>query len=205
MKNVIVTIILSLAMMITLSAQDKLSERISEIKGNVDEIIIKANGEEFTFTGEDAEKLFRSMKRESKMHKMKFISGDDFEWSDDSSKKIIVFEDKDTNNKMKWIGEHGNVVVMINKDGNEEVENFIVNREDGVKKKVEVTIEDGKKMVTVTTTKDGKETIDIYENEEAEKYLDEMKSDKEIDIKIEKEGEGKKIKKIIIETEKETD
>ena len=52
--------------------------------------------------------------------------------------------------------------------------------------------------------KNGEEKTKVYEGKEADEYLEKMKSEnKDFNISIDKDNDGKKIKKIIIETEKE--
>ncbi len=66
-------------------------------------------------------------------------------------------------------------------------------------------VEDGNKKVTVTTKENGEEKTEVYEGKEAEEYLEKMDAESdEFDIMKEKEN-GKKVKKIIIETEKEVE
>ncbi len=60
-----------------------------------------------------------------------------------------------------------------------------------------------RRKLPVTTKENGEETTEVYEGEEADEYLEKMKSENDdLDIIIEKDN-GKKVKKIIIETEKE--
>ena len=80
-------------------------------------------------------------------------------------------------------------------------------RSDEIQKRINVEIKDDEKIVTVTTLKDGKENIEVYEGKAAEEYLDKMKSDEKINVNIDvdKDLKGKKIKKIIIEKEEITE
>ncbi|MFH1194140.1 MAG: hypothetical protein V1720_00430 [bacterium] len=98
---------------------------------------------------------------------------------------------------------------------------------DDTKKIVEVEVKDGAKKVTITTTEDGKEKKEIFEGEEAEKQIEKLKKESKIDIcddhmiyiqsddnckdsdetiliKL-KDGDCKKMKKIIIEKEEKKD
>ena len=76
---------------------------------------------------------------------------------------------------------------------------------DGIQKKVKVEIENGEKKVTVTTKENGEETTEVYEGDDAEEYIEKMKAENdEFNIEIKSDSNGKKVKKIIIETEKET-
>ena len=54
------------------------------------------------------------------------------------------------------------------------------------------------------TKENGEEKTEVYEGKEADEYIEKMKSEnKDFDISIDKDNDGKKVKKIIIETEKE--
>ena len=69
---------------------------------------------------------------------------------------------------------------------------------------MKIEVEDGNKKVTVTTRENGEEKTEVYEGTEAEEYIEKMKAENDdFDISIESKTDGKKVKKIIIETEKE--
>ena len=193
MKIKFTLFILSLFCLLTIGhstmAQNDLEDQLNEIDGGVDKITISSNGEEYIFEGAEAQKLFK---------KMKSSKSKSFVWntSDDGSmKKKIVIVDTD--------GEKD----VIEIDGDDDV--FIVRTDKdfdsidcGMTKKVKVEVEDGSKKVTVTTNENGEETTEVYEGEEADEYLETMKSENDdLDIIIEKDND-KKVKKIIIETEK---
>ena len=73
-----------------------------------------------------------------------------------------------------------------------------------MRKKVKVEIENGNKKVTVTTNENGEQNTEVYEGKEADEYIEKLKSEhKDISISIDEDKDGKKVKKIIIETEKE--
>jgi hypothetical protein len=175
-------------------AQGELDEKINKINGTVDKVTIISDGQEYVFEGDEAEQLFKKMK-----HK----SSHSFVWntSDDSSKKKKI--------------------IMLNTDGTEEVmeiesgddDVFILKTDrdidtisDGIQKKVKVEIENGNKKVTVTTKGNGEEKTEFYEGKEAEDYIEKMKAEnKDFTISIDENKDGKKVKKIIIETEKEVE
>ena len=52
------------------SAKNELSEKIKNIKGDIEKITITAGGEEYTFTDEEAEELFKKLKA---MNSKKFM------------------------------------------------------------------------------------------------------------------------------------
>jgi len=171
-------------------AQNDLEDQINKINGNVDKITITSGGQEYTFEGKDAEKLFK---------KMKSTKSKSFVWntSNDSKNKkvIILYSDSDEDAIEIESGDEDVFIIKTGKD--------LDDVDEGMSKKVKVEIENGNKKVTVTTNENGEETIEVYEGDEADEYLEKMKSDNDdLDIIIEKDN-GKKVKKIIIETEKE--
>jgi hypothetical protein len=116
---------------------------------------------------------------------------------DSLNKKIVIknLSDEDSDN---------DVLVFINENGDSDT---LSNNIDKVEKKVMVTDNDGKKVVTVTSKENGKENIEVFEGKAADEYLDKMKDEKGIDIKVDvdKDSKHKKIKKIIIEKEEYTE
>lgn len=195
MKLKFTLFILSLFYLLTLGdstkAQNDLEDQINKIDGTVDKIIISSDGNEYIFEGKDAEKLFK---------KMKSTKSKSFVWntSDDKKKKKVIIIDADGDEDLVEVLESGDDDVFIVKTD----EDFEWNS-DGTQKKVKVEIENGKKKVTVTTKENGEETTKLYEGDEADEYLEKMKSENDdLDIIIEKDN-GKKVNKIIIETENE--
>jgi hypothetical protein len=119
--------------------------------------------------------------------------------SDDGSnqKKIFILDDDGNKEVFEIVGDDDVFIVKSDDD-------FEWNS-DGMQKKVKVKIENDEKKVTVTTKENGEEKTEIYEGDEADEYLEKMNSyDDDLDIIIEKD-DSKKIKKIIIETEKEVE
>jgi len=174
-------------------AQEKLKDKLSKIEGHVDKITIKAGGEEFTFEGEEAEKLFNKMKDNTKSSNTFVVKVD--EEGGEGTKKIIIKSDGDSEEIYEFNSEEGENAVWFSDDKSLH----------SLDKNIKVEIEDGKKKVTVTTKENSEEKTEIYEGEEAEEYLDKMKSEYGHDmlIEINKDGEHKEMKKIIIE-KKET-
>jgi len=165
-------------------SQETLKEKLKKIKGDVDKITITAGGEEFTFQGDEAEKLFKNMKSKTKHNNTFFVSKD----GDENSKKIIIKMDDDSgiyefnegdDNDIVWFGDDDDL--------------------SGTSKRIKVEMNDGKKKVTVTTKENGEEKTKVYEGKEAEEYLEKNKSDDDaFDIEFK---DGKFKKKIIIEKE----
>jgi len=174
-----------------LNAQEKLDEKINKIDGTVNKVTITSDGKEYIFEGAEAEKLFK---------KMKSNKSQSFVWnsSDDSTKKKVIILDADSDEDMIEVESRAENVVIIKTGGDlDEVS-------DGIQKKVKVEVEDGNKTVTVTTKENGEEKTEVYSGKEADEYIEKMKAEnKDFDISIESKADGKKVKKIIIETEKD--
>jgi len=124
-------------------AQEELKDKINKIDGDVDKVTITAGGEEYTFEGDEAKKLYKKMKSSfSKSHSFMWHSNDD------------DFEHHD--GKLIFIDEEGNKqLIEISEDGDEDIEIFIskdIDMDDhhGIEKKINVEIEDGNKKVTIT-------------------------------------------------------
>jgi hypothetical protein len=187
--KVILTAIVSFMLCSMGFAQEDLKDKLSKIEGHVDKITINAGGEEFTFEGEEAEKLFNKMQSNRK-----------------STNTFVVKIDEEG-------GEGTKKIIIKSGGGDEEVYEFKTHRGDhaiwfsdndfqhNLNKEISIEIEDGKKKVTVTTKENGEEKTEIFEGEEAEEYLDNMKSEHghEMLIEIDEDGNHKKMKKIIIE------
>ena len=177
-------------------AQTDLNNKLKDIKGKVDEIIIKSGGKEYKFSGEEAENLFARFKQENKLNKFQFFTNDGKVITSDSLKKKIIIKnsgDEDLDD---------NVLVFINENGDRDTLSTDLRK---LEKKVMVTDNDGKKLVTVTINENGKESVEVYEGKAADEYLDKMQNDNDIDIKVNvnKDKNGKKVKKIIIEKEED--
>jgi len=181
-------------------AQEELEDKIKKIEGDIDKVTFTAGGEEYTFEGDEAKKLYKKMKSSfSKSHSFMWHSDDDeFEHHDGK----LIFIDEDGNKK----------VVDISEDGDEDIEIYIskdiyMDDHHGIEKKVKVEIEEGNKKVTITTKENGEEKTEVYEGEEADEYLEKMKSEhgNEMLIEIDEDGKHKKMKKIIIKKEIDDD
>jgi hypothetical protein len=174
-------------------AQENLTDKLSKIEGHVDKITIKAGGDEFTFEGEEAEKLFSKMQSNTKSSNTFIVKVD--EEGGEGTKKIIIKSDGDSEEIYEFNTDEGEHAVWFSHDDVLHDSN----------KEIKIEIEDGNKKVTITTTDNGEEKTEIYEGEEAEEYLEKMKSEHghEMLIEIDEDGDHKKMKKIIIE-KKET-
>jgi hypothetical protein len=88
-KTLILSLFSSLFLFPTLSAQEKLEEKINKIDGSVEKIIITSGGKEYLFEGNEAEELFKKMKKNSAQNLAWTMS------ESDSGKKKITFIDSD--------------------------------------------------------------------------------------------------------------
>jgi len=192
MKNLILRVLIFLIIPFIVSAQSDTQKILEDIKGKVDEITIKSEGNEYTFSGDEAAKLFSTMKENKKVKSFSFITKDGKEFSGDSlSKKIII---KKSDGDMD-----DDILVFIDEDFDSEDADI-----HKIEKKIIVSGEKDKKVVKVTTTSNGEEKTEIYEGKAADEYLEKMNSENEIEVNVEiKEEDGKKTKKIIIEKEVE--
>ena len=194
MKYIITTAFLGI--LFTLSgatfSQSNVDKKIDEIDGTINKITITAEGKDYTFEGADAEKLFNRMKK-SKSSSYVWHTSDD-----GISDKKVVFIDKDGSKEIVELDDDDADVFIVRSDDDFEWET------DGIQKKVKVEVENGEKKVTVTTKENGEETTEVYEGDDADEYIEKMKAENdEFNIEIKSDSNGKKVKKIIIETEKE--
>lgn len=192
-KRIILLVMLASFPILTF-AQSEVMKILKEINGKVDEIVIKSEGKEFTFSGDEAEELFSTMKKDKQVKSFSFTTKDGKAFTDDSlTKKIIINNlDDDTEDE---------VLVFVDEDFDSDDEDITT-----IEKKVIVSDDGGKKIVKVTTNKNGKENIEIYEGKATDEYLEKMKSENEIEVNVDvKEENGKKVKKIIIEKEVESE
>jgi hypothetical protein len=170
-------------------AQNDLNEKLKKIDGTVEKITVTANGKVYTFEGSDAEALFK---------KMKSSKSQNFVWNtaDDSNKKKIIILNSDGDEDAIEV-ESDDENVFIIKTGKD-----LDDVDEGLTKKVKVKIENGEKTVTVTKNENGEEKTVVYTGKEADEYIEKMKSENDdFDIQINSDKDGKKVKKIIIETE----
>ncbi|MCU0413468.1 MAG: hypothetical protein MUE91_03545 [Ignavibacteriaceae bacterium] len=184
---------LSLFFILTnVNAQENLKEKLSKIEGSVDKITITAAGKEYLFEGDEAEKLFKNLKRSSN-HSFIWNTSDD----KSGTKKVIILDADGESNEIEIESDDDNIVIVKTDGDFDDVS-------DGIQKKVKVEVEDGNKTVTVTTKEKGEEKTEVYEGKEAEEYIEKLKTEnKDFDISIEKNKDAKTEKKIIIETNKD--
>ncbi len=200
MKKMLLPVLILLIIPFLVNAQSDVHKMLKGIKGSVDEIIIKSDGKDYVFRGEEAEKIFTRLRLSSGKNVM-FIHKDDDEHGEKKVKRIKVHVDSDEDEDLIWIDENGERKILDDDDLFEFHEDDTVI--DGNHKKIKVEIKDDSKKVTVTTIEDGIEKVEVFEGEDAEKYINKIKSDEKIVIKEKIRKDGKKQKKIIIEKEED--
>jgi hypothetical protein len=190
--RLIILTLLTIVIIPSSFAQEKLKDKIKKIDGSVDKIVITSEGKEYSFEGKEAEELFQKIKKGAS-HNLSWTMAD----TEGGEEKVIIIN-SDGDEKVIEIESEGddNIIIKTDKDFDKDTE--------GIRKKVKVEVEDDNRTVTVTTTENGEEKVEIYEGKEADEYLEKMKSENDdFNVSINKNEDGKKVKKIIIKTEKE--
>ncbi len=174
----------------TLVAQTSVKEKLAGIKSEVKKITISTASGDVVFEGDDAKSLLKNLKQKKEKTIKVVVDGNDMDLTEGCCEG-----DLDAVKILKFVGEGDSTDVFMLNDGNDDVIKM--------KKKVIVSEENGVKKVTVTSTKDGKDDVKTYEGKDADKFLETLKKEG-CDTKIwdEKDGKGKKMKKIIIKKEK---
>lgn len=164
---------------------DSVKDKLNNIKGEVNKIVISTDKGDVTFEGEDAEKIFQRMKSD-KIKKLKWISESN-EDLDNGGENVLIFKSgKGGKHLIKEFKDSENVIIM--KHGDDEDFDIL---EDGktIKVNVEVEDENGEKKVTVTTTENGEEKVETFEGKEADEYLENMEDEHDTIIDIDVDDE----------------
>lgn len=173
-----------------LHAQTDTDKLLKDIKGKVDEIIIKSEGKEYNFKGNDAESLFQAMKQDDIFKQFKFFENDDHFFSSDSliEKFFNRFKEKNKNDNF--------LDISIRNDNPDSLDNDLI-----IEKRIVANNDSGKKSVKVITKENGQEKIQIYEGKAADQYLEKTGNEnfRDIDSSNNKDLNDRKIEKIIIE------
>jgi hypothetical protein len=191
-NTLFIPFILSFVIINSSIAQNDLNDQLKKIDGSVDKITITADGKEYTFEGSDAEALFKKMKSEKSQAFVWNSSGDS------KTKKVIILDEDDNSVEVESADDN----VYIIKSGKD-----LSDVDEGLTKKVKIKIDNGEKTVTVTTKENGEVKTEVMTGKGADEYIEKMKAENDdFDIQINSDKDGKKVKKIIIETEEtETD
>ena len=196
-SKILFTVIILLFVSSTGFSQESLKEKLKKIKGDVNKITITSGGEEFTFQGEEAEKLFDRLKSKTGIGHSFFVKSMDGKDSEEFVIKLEkdsgIYEFKDgTDDDIVWFYDDDDDLTWLTTDDM-----------DGKTKKIKIEMEDGKKKVTVTTKENSEVKTKVYEGKEADEYLEKIK-DENNDFDIEFK-DGKMKKKIIIERKDSND
>ncbi len=172
-------------------SKESIKEKLSELKGEIDKIVISTDEDQVVFEGEEA--------REIRDRLTNFYCEKDWTFevkSDGDEEKVIVVKKGGSKSNFNWITANDDSISSM----------IFVEKIDGLSKEFEIEIEDGNKKITVTKIdEDGEQTTETYEGEEAEKYLNKLEEDGEIKI-LQLDhlgGEKEKIKVIIEKMKKE--
>lgn len=173
-----------------LHAQTDTDKLLKDIKGKVDEIIIKSEGKEYNFKGNDAESLFQAMKQDDIFKQFKFFENDDHFFSSDSLMEKFFNRFKEKNKNDNFLD------IIIRNDNPDSLDNDLI-----IEKRIVANNDSGKKSVKVITKENGQEKIQIYEGKAADQYLEKTGNEnfRDIDSSNNKDLNDRKIEKIIIE------
>ena len=180
---------------------NSVNDKLNNIKGEVNKIVISTDKGDVTFEGEDAKEILKKIKSH-KIKKIQWISEDGEDIDIDGENVMIFKSGKGEKHIIKEFKDADNVLIM--KHGDDENFDLI---ENGTTIKVEVQDEDGKKIVTVTTNEDGEERVETFEGKKADEYLDKMEKEHEmiIDVDVDSDDNHVWVKKLGDENKTEKD
>jgi hypothetical protein len=131
------------------NGQEKKSDVLDRVQGNVQKITIQTDKGIVTYEGGEAQALFDRLKSSPEISKVKIISS---EGDEEGEPEILMLNPAKIGRNFKF---------------------FSNDMKEGKKVKIDVENKNGEKIVTVTTTdKDGKEKTETYKGKEAEEYLE---------------------------------
>ena len=183
--------IFALALTFNSSAQSKetIKEKIKELKGSIEKIVMQTDEGKVVFEGEDAEDIFNKVKN--------LYTGKGFSYTiesdeDNDGRLIIVEEILDSLGHITVTKKSGKESSLSSK--------IIIEELKDSREEIMIEEENGEKKVTVTTWKDGEKSVKIYTGDEAKKYLESRDEDDVKWLNFEKDDDsGKKKIKILIE------
>jgi len=137
-------------------AQSGTDKMLKDINGKVDEIVIKSEGKTFTFSGDEAEKLFSAMKDDKKIKSFSFTTKDGKIFNGDSlHKKIIVKklnDESDSDDDVLVFIDEENIEVFEGKAAEEYLEKMKSDKE--IEVNVDIKEENGKKVKKIIIEKE---------------------------------------------------
>lgn len=162
--------------LINAQKDNSVKDKLNNIKGEVNKIVISTDKGDVTFEGEDAEKIFKKIKSD-KIKRLEWISEDGEDLDIDDENVMIFKSGKDGKHILKKVKDSDNLIIMSSK------EDFDI-LEDGKTVKVEVEDENGEKTVTVTTNEDGEKKVETFVGKEADEYLENMEDEHDMLIEV---------------------
>ncbi len=164
---VLITIfILSGAGYTNVFSQDEGSEldnKIKDVKGDVEKIVISTSEGDFEFEGSEAEMLF---KRIGSHHGFTLLTEDEH-GGRKGKRKMVFIGPRDTEN-----------VFIVKEDGSSHGLHGLKE----LNKEINVEVEDGVKKVTVTTREGGEEKVEVFRGDEADEFLEKHKAGGDDDL-----------------------
>lgn len=196
-KQLLLAIVLGFVISTTVFAQEKdLKEKLKQVEGNPESIVVKTDKGTVTFNKAEAEELMKMLKSKKHAKKVVVFDGDENECCGDDV-DIDFDEFSFPPHKFKFLHD-GGLDSNLRIDLSDIMDSFGPNR---IKKKIVIENRDGNKTVTVTTREHGTEQIEMFEGKDAEKYIEEHKNDEAKGESVQK-GMKKKVKKIVEDEEK---
>lgn len=157
----------------------EMKEKLNNIEGDVNKIVVSTENGDVTFEGKEAKKLFKKMRSKTLHKNIEWISKDGHDFDSESDNVMIFKSDKGGKHIIKEFKDSDNVMIIktnIDKD---------IELIDGNKKiQIEVEEENGEKTVSVTTNEDGEEKVETFKGKEADEYLEKMEDEHEMLIDI---------------------
>ncbi len=196
-KQLLLALVLGFAISAPGFAQEKdLKEKLKQVEGNPESIVVKTDKGTVTFDKAEAEELMKMLKSKKHAKKVVVLEGDENECCGDDV-EIDFDEFSFPPHKFKFLHD-GELDSNLRIDLSDIMDSFGPNR---IKKKIVIENRDGNKTVTVTTREHGTEQIEMFEGKDAEKYIEEHKNEASKSESVQK-GMKKKVKKIVEDDEK---
>ena len=172
-----------------LNAQSKktIEEKLKQLKGEIEKIVISTDEGEVTFEGEEAKEIEKRLSNFYGEKDWKFeIKGEG-----DKERVFVIKKGDSSIDNFNWITAKGDSISsMITLD---EIE--------GPAQTIQIEMEEGSKKITVTKIdENGDETTETYEGEEADEYLETLEDENDISIlQLDHLGGEKESVRVIIE------
>lgn len=174
----------------------EMKEKLNNVKGEVNKIVVSTENGDVTFEGDEAKKLFKKMKSKTLHKNIEWISKDGHDFDSESDNVMIFKSDKGGKHIIKEFKDSDNVMI-IKTDIDKDIE--LIDGNQIIQIEVEEEEENGEKTVTVTTNEDGEEKVETFKGKEADEYLEKTESDHNIfvDVEVDSDNDEHKIEKNI--------